>query len=42
MMEDYYSVREPVSYGGVNALRRLMKAKRKRVTYKQVIDWLAE
>ena len=42
MMEDYYSVREPGSYGGVNALRRLMRAKGERVTQKQATDWLAE
>ena len=42
MMEDYYSVREPGSYGGVNALRRLMRAKGERVTQKQTTDWLAE
>ena len=41
-MDDYYNVREPGSYGGVNALHRLMRAKGKRFTQKQVIDWLTE
>jgi transposase InsO family protein len=39
-MESYYDVREPGSYGGVNALYRLMKLKGRRVTEKQVREWL--
>ena len=38
MMEDHYSVRKPESFGGVNALRRSIRAKGERVTQKQVID----
>ncbi len=41
-MEAYYDVREPGSYGGVNALHRLMKLKERNVTKKQIIEWLAE
>jgi hypothetical protein len=42
MMEAYYDVREPGSFGGVNALYRLMKSKGSRATKKQIVDWLAE
>mgnify|MGYP002144364721 CR=1 FL=1 len=41
-MEAYYDVREPGSYGGINALRRLMKLKGNNVTTKNIIDWLTE
>ena len=37
-MEAYFNVRSPGSYGGVQALYRLMKGKK---TRKQVADWLA-
>jgi hypothetical protein len=41
-MEDYYDVRSPGSYGGIQALYRLMKRNKRNVTIKQVRDWLAE
>jgi transposase InsO family protein len=41
-MEAYYDVREPGSYGGINALYRLMRGKQNKVTLKQVRGWLAE
>lgn len=41
-MEAYYDVREPGSYGGINALYRLMRGKQNKVTLKQVREWLAE
>jgi len=41
-MEAYYNVREPGSFGGVNALHSLMKLKGNQVTKKQVVDWLAK
>ena len=37
-MEAYFNIRSPGSYGGVQALYRLMKGK---ATKKQVVDWLA-
>ena len=42
MMEAYYNPKEPGSYGGIDALYRLMKQKGENVTRKQVVDWLAE
>ena len=41
-MEAYYDVKEPGSYGGIDALYRLMKQRGENVTRKQVVDWLAE
>ena len=38
IMEAYFNVRSPGSYGGVQALYRLMEGKK---TRKQVADWLA-
>ena len=37
-MEAYFNIRSPGSYGGVQALYRLIKGK---ATKKQVVDWLA-
>ena len=39
IMEAYFNVRSPGSYGGVQALYRLMKGKK---TRKQVVDWLVK
>jgi hypothetical protein len=41
-MDAYYDVRQPGSYGGVQALYRLMKMKDPTVTKKRVVDWLSE
>ena len=41
-MEVYYDVKEPGSYGGIDALYHLMKQRGENVTRKQVADWLAE
>ena len=37
-MEEHFNIRSLGSYGGVQALYRLMKGK---ATKKQVVDWLA-
>jgi hypothetical protein len=41
-MEVYYDLNQPGSYGGIDALYRLMRSKDSKVTRKQVTDWLAE
>jgi hypothetical protein len=41
-MEAYYEVGEPGSYGGVEALYRLMKEKGQPVTRRQAAEWLAK
>ena len=42
IMEAYYDVKAPGSYGGIDALYRLMKQRGENVTRKQVANWLAE
>ena len=42
MMDAYYDVRSPGSYGGVDALYRLMKHNKHKATRKQTVEWLAE
>jgi transposase InsO family protein len=42
-MEDvYFNVREPGSYGGITSLYRQMRQKDRKITVKQVREWLAE
>ena len=41
-MEAYYDAKAPGSYGGIDALYRLLKQRGENVTRKQVVDWLAE
>lgn len=41
-MEAYFDVSEPGSYGGVQALYRLLREKNVKITLKQVREWLAE
>ncbi len=41
-MDIYYDIKQPGSYGGVNALYRLMKQKDPKITRKDVIKWLSE
>ena len=38
IMEAYYDAKAPVSYGGIDALYRLMKPRGVNVTRKQVVD----
>ncbi len=42
MMEAYYDLSQPGSYGGAEALYRLMKSRDNKMTRKQVTNWLAE
>ena len=42
IMEAYYDAKAPGSYGGIDALYRLMKQREENFTRKQVADWLAE
>ena len=41
-MEAYFNIRKPGSYGGVDALYKLMRKKGHNVTRKDVKNWLAE
>ena len=41
-MEAYFDVKAPGSYGGIDALYRLMKQKGENITRKQVVNWLVE
>jgi hypothetical protein len=41
-MEEYFSVAAPGSFGGVQALYRLMKQRNNKVSVKQAKQWLAE
>ena len=41
-MEAYFDVKAPGSYGGIDALYRLMKHKGENITRKQVVNLVAE
>ena len=41
-MDLYYDIKEPRSYGGVDALYRLVNNKGQKTTRKHVINWLPQ
>ena len=42
IMEAYYDMKAPSSYGGIDALYRLMKQRGANAMRKQLVNWLAE
>jgi hypothetical protein len=42
MQEVYFNIREPGSYSGITSLYRQMRQKNRKITVKQVREWLAE